>query len=329
MIPMGTSSHIFSRRTFLGVAGTGLIVPPMALTSSQAQPRTSAREDTSSVFRFCLNTATIRSHKLSLPDEIDLAARMGYDGIEPWTREIEEFLQQGGKLADLRNRLQDCNLRVESAIGFPTWMVDDDAQRAKGFDQMKREMEWIAELGGNRIAAPPAGAYNLPLLDLRKVAERYAQLLELGRTMGVTPELEIWGGSANLSRLSEAAFVLVECGHPDACALFDVFHIYRGGSSPEGLRVFNGAALHVFHMNDYPADPPREKIRDSDRVFPGEGVAPLSRILRTLRDIGFRGALSLELFNPQHAKMEVETVARRGLESMREAVKKALSAEVG
>lgn len=326
---METSSGALSRRGFLGVAGTALVAPHVSLAGGATQPARSATEDASPGFRFCLNTATIRSHKLPLPDEIDLAARVGYDGIEPWTREIEEFLQQGGKLADLRKRLQDANVRVESAIGFPTWMVDDDAQRARGFDQMKREMEWIAELGGNRIAAPPAGAYNPPVLDLRRVAERYAQLLEIGQSMGVTPQLEIWGGSANLSRLSEAAFVLVECGHPDACALFDVFHIYRGGSRPEGLRVFNGAALHVFHMNDYPGDPPREKIRDSDRVFPGEGVAPLTQILRNLRDIGFHGALSLELFNPQYAKMDVETVARRGLESMREAVKKALSAEMG
>ncbi len=324
---MATSLRPFSRRTFVSALGTTLVGPHVVLASLQAQPRTSATGDALAGFRFCLNTATIRSHKLSLTEEIDLAAKVGYDGIEPWTREIEEFLQQGGKLADLRKRLQDVNLRVESAIGFPAWMVDDDTRRAKGFAQMKREMEWIAELGGNRIAAPPAGAYNPPILDLRRVAERYADLLELGRTVKVTPQLEIWGGSANLSRLSEAAFVLVECGHPDACALFDVFHIYRGGSPVEGLRVFNGAALHVFHMNDYPADQPREKIRDSDRVFPGEGVAPLSQILRTLREIGFRGALSLELFNPQYAKMDVETVARRGLESMREAVRKALSAE--
>ena len=326
---METSSGTLSRRGFLGVVGTALIAPHVSLAGRATQPARSATGDASPGFRFCLNTATIRSHKLPLPDEIDLAARVGYDGIEPWTREIEEFLQQGGKLADLRKRLQDANVRVESAIGFPTWMVDDDAQRARGFDQMKREMEWIAELGGNRIAAPPAGAYNPPVLDLKRVAERYAQLLEIGQSMGVTPQLEIWGGSANLSRLSEAAFVLVECGHPDACALFDVFHIYRGGSRPEGLRVFNGAALHVFHMNDYPGDPPREKIRDSDRVFPGEGVAPLTQILRILRDIGFHGALSLELFNPQYAKVDVETVARRGLESVREAVKKALSAEMG
>jgi 2-keto-myo-inositol isomerase len=274
----------------------------------------------SHAFRFCLNTATIRMHKLPLVQEIDLAAKVGYEGIEPWTREIEEYVSAGGSLSDLRKRLEDHGMSVESAIGFPTWMVDDDWQRSKGFEQMKREMDWIAQLGGTRIAAPPAGAYNSPPIDLRRVAERYAQLLELGQSMGVVPQLEIWGGSANLSRLSEAAYVLVECGHPDACALFDVFHMYRGGSSPTGLRVFNGRALHVFHMNDYPAEPPREKIRDADRVFPGDGVAPLATILQTLGEIGFHGALSLELFNPEYGKMTAEEVAQIGLTKMKQAV---------
>ncbi|MGQ9761246.1 MAG: sugar phosphate isomerase/epimerase family protein [Thermogutta sp.] len=271
-------------------------------------------------FRFCLNTATIRAKKLSLVEEIELAAKVGYDGIEPWTREIEEYVSSGGSLSELRKRLDDRGISVESAIGFPSWIVDDESQRSKGLEQMKREMDWIAQLGGTRIAAPPAGAHNPPLIDLRRVAERYAQLLDLGKAMGVIPQLEIWGSSANLSRLSEAAYVLVECGHPQACALFDVFHIYRGGSSPEGLRVFNGHALHVFHMNDYPAEPPREKIRDSDRVFPGDGVAPLSTIIRILSEIGFRGALSLELFNPEYGKMAAEEIAQIGLRKMKQAV---------
>lgn len=313
---------VFSRRRFAQIIAASASYTVAGRWSEKAQadgkPPAGHR-----VFRFCLNTATIRSHKLPLTEEIDLAAKVGYDGIEPWTREIEEFISSGGNLGDLRKRLEDRGVVIESAIGFPTWMVDDEAQRAKGFEQMKREMDWIAQLGGKRIAAPPAGAYNSPPIDLRRVAERYSQLLDMGKSMGVVPQLEIWGASANLSRLSEAAFVLVECGHPDACALFDVFHMYRGGSSVEGLRVFNGQALHVFHMNDYPAEPPREKIRDSDRVFPGDGVAPMRSILRILSEIGFDGALSLELFNPEYGKMPAEKVASTGLSKMRRAVEAA------
>lgn len=272
-----------------------------------------------SPFRFCLNTSTIRGYKLSLPEEIEIAAAAGYDGIEPWTREIEQYLESGGKPADLRKRLEDRGLRVESAIGFPSWMVDDEEKRRAGFERMKLEMDWIAQLGGSRIAAPPAGAYGPPLLDLDAVAERYRQLLQLGRQMGVIPQLEIWGGSANLSKLSQAAYVMIETGDPDACGLFDVFHIYRGGSDHRSLGLFSGASMHVFHVNDYPAEPPRASIQDSQRVFPGDGVAPLREIFDILRRIGFGGALSLELFNPAYWNEDALTTARTGLEKMRRA----------
>ena len=78
-------------------------------------------------------------------------------------------------------------------------------------------------------------------------------------------------------------------------------------------------------MNDYPATPPRAEIKDSDRIMPGDGVAPLTQILRDLAAIGFRGALSLELFNANYWKDDAHGVARIGLMKMKEAVAKALA----
>ena len=46
----------------------------------------------------------------------------------------------------------------------------------------------------------------------------------------------------------------------------------------------------MLHINDYPADPPREKMTDAHRVYPGDGMAPLPAILRYLFAAGFRGA---------------------------------------
>ena len=89
------------------------------------------------------------------------------------------------------------------------------------------------------------------------------------------------------------------------------------------MRLVNGRQIHVFHRNDYPANPPRETIGDKDRVYPGDGVAPLGSILRDLYAIGFRGALSLELFNRDYWRQGPATVARTGLEKMRAAVQDA------
>ena len=119
--------------------------------------------------------------------------------------------------------------------------------------------------------------------------------------------------------------VAIEARHEQACVLLDVYHLYKGGSDFSGLRLLAGAALPCIHMNDYPATPPRAEIKDSDRIMPGDGVAPLTQILRDLTAIGFRGALSLELFNANYWKDDPHGVAQIGLLKMKEAVAKALA----
>jgi 2-keto-myo-inositol isomerase len=82
--------------------------------------------------------------------------------------------------------------------------------------------------------------------------------------------------------------------------------------------------VKMFHINDYPADPPRETINDSHRVYPGDGVAPLPEMLRDLRLAGFQGFLSLELFNRDYWKQDALAVAKTGLEKTKAVVAKSL-----
>lgn len=267
-------------------------------------------------FIYCLNTATIRGQKLTLEQEIEVAGKAGYQAIEPWIEKLENHAKSS-KLSELNKRLKEYNLSVESAIGFAPWIVDDTIQRKKGLEDAKRAMGLVAELGGKRLAAPPVGATDAKVnIDLRQAADRYRELLELGDTMGVVPQVEIWGFSKTLSRLGEGAQVAIEAGHPKACVLADVYHLYKGGSGFNGLKLLSAAGLQVFHMNDYP-DLPRGKIVDKDRVYPGDGIAPLKDILKSLIDLGFRGVLSLELFNPEYYKQDALEVAKLGLKKMK------------
>lgn len=269
--------------------------------------------------KFSLNTGTLRGMKLPLDRLIEIAAAAGYDAIEPWIDEIRRYEESGGSLRDVKKRLADHGLDVVDAIGFARWIVDDDQKRSEGLEQVRRDMELVQRIGGHRIAAPPAGA-TAQTVPLPIVAERYAKLLEIGAAQGVQPQLELWGSSKTLNRIGELAYVAAECGRDDAGLLPDVFHIYKGGSDFTGLAYVNGAKIHVFHMNDYPRTPPRDQARDSDRVFPGAGVAPLKQILDTLFDGGFCGALSVEVFNRSYWQQEPLQVAKQGLASMRHAV---------
>ncbi len=312
-------SDSLSRRGFLA---TGLATGALA---ASATPACAAKSDPAK-FRYCLNTSTIRGQKIPLDQEIDLAAKAGYDGIEPWIREIEAFVKNDGKVSELKKRIDGHGLRVESAIGFAQRIVEDEEKRKDGLEQAKRDMDLVEQLGGTHIAAPPVGAHRgSGPVDLFKAAERYRALLEVGAKIGVTPQVEVWGFSDNLSRLGEATFVAIEAGHPDACLLPDVYHIFKGGSDFAGLKMISGKRIHCFHVNDYPDEPPRDTISDKDRVYPGDGIAPLNDIFQTLAANGFQGALSLELFNPTYWSQDAEQVCKKGLAKSKEAVAKAFA----
>ncbi|MBA4064881.1 MAG: xylose isomerase [Isosphaera sp.] len=320
------STEPVSRRTWLaGVAAAGATV---ADASGSADPPKPA-------FGFCLNTSTVRlpegqwGKPRPLAELIDIAAKAGYDAIEPWVSEIDEHLKAGGTTKDIRKRVADAGLKVADVIGFAEWVVEDPERRKKGLEVAKRDMGWAAEIGSPRVAAPPVGAtgggskrddpkFSQPVLDLVAAADRYRALLDLGKTMGVTPLVELWGHSKTLRRLGEALCVAAECGDGTGAILPDVYHLYKGGSDFAGLGLLAGRAVGIFHLNDYPKIE-REKIVDADRVYPGDGVAPLKEVFAALRAMNYAGYVSLELFNREYWKQDPLAVAKTGLAKTRAA----------
>ena len=308
-----------SRRDLLkttSVATAGL------LAGSATARAKSERKKGSDPFQYCLNMSTIRGQNLSVIEEIDVAAKAGYTGIEPWLGKLNDYKKNGGSLQDLQKRIEDHGLTIESAIGFARWIVDDDAQRAKGLEEARRDMDLLVQLGAKRIAAPPAGARGT--VDLMAAAERYRKLLEIGDEIGVVPQIEMWGGNPSIGRVSTAIYIALEAGHPSACFLGDVYHTYKGGSDFDALKMLGPQALQVFHWNDYPADPPFEKIGDGDRVYPGDGIAPITDIVKGFLQVGAAPALSLELFNKKYWATDALEAAKIGLEKMKASVAPAL-----
>ena len=273
-------------------------------------------------FRPALNFGTLRGFNLTLEEEIDIAAQAGYQGIEPWENRIQQFIENGGNLADIRKRIDDHGLTVEGIVTFFQWAVDDENRRSAGIEQMKRQMDWANQLGTTSLAATASGITNVRIEDMRTLGDRYRAILNIGDETGVHPILEIWGAVRTLYSLSDALAIAAWSGHPKAGLLLDVYHMFRGGSPFEGLALLNGRSIVMFHVNDYPADPPRERLEDRHRIYCGDGIAPLPAIFQTLRDIGYEGTLSFEVFNQSYwATNDPLLVARTALEKLNAVIK--------
>ena len=318
---------MINRRNLILTAGAAAgALAPLSARSLLTSPAAAAPAEPAKVpVRFCLNMSTIRGQDLSVIEQIAVAASAGYDAIEPWIGDLRSYVEQGGSVDDLRKRIADAGLTVDSAIGFAKWIVSDPQQRSEGLEEARRDMDLIASIGGSRIAAPPIGAAPDDPIELPAMADRYRTLLEVGQQVGVVPMLELWGFSPAISRLSQVAYVATGAEHLHACVLLDFYHIYKGGSDFAALEMIEASRMPVFHLNDYPADPPRETIADKHRVFPGDGVCPLPQIIARLLAHGFAGTFSLELFNPSYWQRDAREVAVEGLQKSRQVVAQAVT----
>ena len=74
-----------------------------------------------SPFKFCLNTSTIRKEGKTILDAIDTAANAGYDGIEPWVSELDQWIQAGGSLEEVGEKAESRGIQIVNLIAFPEW----------------------------------------------------------------------------------------------------------------------------------------------------------------------------------------------------------------
>ncbi|MBS0031820.1 sugar phosphate isomerase/epimerase family protein [Chitinophaga sp. 22321] len=296
----------------LGVtAATSLLrVPAVAKeTAAKKQP----------AFKYSLNMSTIRGQRLGFIKELETASKAGFSSVEIWIDTFQHYLNQGGSATEAKRIITDLGLEVENAIGFAKWIVDDEVTRKAGVQQLQREMEQLAKIGCKRVAAPPMGANHrdAALIHLNVVTERYLTILEMGAQTGVLPILEMWGSSPNLKKISQVMYVVTESGHKNARVLLDSFHIFKGGSSFNSTAFVGNAAIDIVHVNDYPAGILPSKISEPDRIYPGDGIAPLRQLLENIKDPAKQVIISLEVFNESYYRQDALLVAKTGLAKMK------------
>lgn len=311
------------RRTFFTLSAAGLA----GLGASAVTPAASAQSEAAgkryqggvSPWPVCLDTATIRP--ASLEDKVKFAAEAGYDAIEPWDGELDEYEKKGGSLKDLGKKIKDLGLFVPSVIGL--WNALPPTREAfdESLKDTRRRMKQAAELGSQHIQTIPNTVGDN--WNQKWVAARYRDVLEIGlKEFNIQPAL-VFVKFFPLKTFGQAVGVALDANHPKAQVIPDTFHMFISEGGFEALKHVKGDTIAIFQFADAPDGIPADKQQDSDRVFPGDGILPLPQVLRDLKATGFKGCVSLELYNPNYWKQDLFTVAKTGLEKTVEVIRKA------
>lgn len=250
----------------------------------------------------------------ALPDKLEAAAAAGFEGVEIFEQDLLAF---DGAPAELRRLCDDLGLAVTLFQPFRDFEAMPDAQRARNLDRAERKFDTMQALGAELLLVcsntqpaaqgDPARAAD----DLRAMAERAAP-----RGLRVCYEALAWG--RHVTRWREAWEILRRADHPALGLCLDSFHTLALGDDLEALAGLVPPEKIFFLQL---ADAPRLAMdvlswSRHHRLFPGQGELPVAAFLRALLATGWRGPLSLEVFNDEFRAAPSRRIARDGLRSL-------------
>lgn len=308
------------RKTFIGIGAAGLVGSSLSGCAAQSSEDEETRyQNGRSPWPVCLDTATIRP--ASLPEKVRIAAEAGYDAIEPWDGELEEFEEDGGDLKELGKEIRDRGLFVPSVIGLWNALPPTQEEWEESLKDTRRRMRMAADIGSEHIQTIPNTVGEN--YDLEWVAARYREIIDIGvNEFDIQPAI-VFVKFFPLKTMGQATAVALDADHPQAKIIPDTYHMYISGGGFEGLKLLNGDAIAIFQFADAPESPAADELEDSHRLFPGDGILPLPDVLKDLKATGFSGCVSLELYNPNYWERDLQEVAETGLQKTLEVIEAA------
>ncbi|MBC2906752.1 sugar phosphate isomerase/epimerase family protein [Streptomyces cupreus] len=280
--------------------------------------------ETAAGFVPCLNQATLSG--LPLEQFLVLAAGAGFP-----TTEVSIQQAQAYGIGPLRDLLQEMGVSVAAASGIlpagpvlpAPLLVDRDAYRAC-LDGLRERLKAMAALGCTVATTVLNPRTFLPASQARALArERIAHLADAAAAHGVRlaveavsvrhglpPDLD--GPHPVADSLPDLAELLHETKAGNAGVLVDSFHWAAAGADPAHITGLGTTITHV-QIADIPHPDTGDGLTDAHRLFPGDGALNWPAFTDALTRAGYRGPVSVELFNPHLRALPAGEIARCSL----------------
>jgi sugar phosphate isomerase/epimerase len=249
-------------------------------------------------------------------DAVSRLARIGYRGVEimadvphAWPAYLLPEQRQAIRDALAGNSVAISNINAfmmhavndyRQKYWHPSWIEPDAHYRRVRIDHTKRALSLAKELGAPNITTEPGGP-----LEGRSRAECLALFIEMLKPVVEHAEKErvMLLVEPEPDLLIETADQYLEfaskLSSPYLGLNFDIGHAYCVKDDPPGtIRRLGNLIRHV-HLEDIAA------TRVHHHLIPGEGAIDFAATLAALKEIGYGGWVTIELYtcheNPDHA----------------------------
>lgn len=216
--------------------------------------------------------------------------RLGYASIEI-SGEPDQY-----DVGETRRLLRKYGIRCWGAVtltlGDRNLAAADAAQRARTVAYMQSVVRLAHELGGTETTVVPATVGKVvpdatPEQEWRWVVDGLREVYAVAEPLGVRLALEPLNRFETyfLNRCDQA-LALAEAVGPHCGVCLDAFHLNIEEADMFAAIRAAGSRLVDFH------------VADNNRMAPGQGALNWQRIVATLRETGYEGALTVEFVAP-------------------------------
>ena len=241
----------------------------------------------------------------SFPESFDLAARYGFEGLDP---DPEYFASLGDDgLKRLLDDLQAKNLKF-GAAGLPVDFRQDETTFNDGLKKLPATAGILQRAGIVRVSTwvmPCSNDLTYPQ-NFRQQADRLRQCARVlgdhGQKLGleyVAPRT-LWRSQRQpfVHSLSEMRELHVAIGTDNLGIQLDSWHWFNAEETTKDLLTLRGSDVLTVDLNDAPRGLSFDQYQDDHRELPAAtGVIPVADFLGALVQIGYDGPVQAEPFN--------------------------------
>jgi 4-hydroxyphenylpyruvate dioxygenase len=249
----------------------------------------------------------------ALPDKLEAAARAGFDGVEIFDNDLLTF---DGTPHDIRRIATDLGLGIFLWQPFRDFEAMEPGRLQRNLDRAERKLDVVAALGAPMMLVCSNTQAGTLADDARAAADLHA-LAERAAARGLRVGYEALAWGRHVNRWRHSWRIVAKAAHPALGLILDSFHVLAAGDDLAGLDEVPADKLFFVQL----ADAPRLSMDVLSwsrhyRNFPGQGQLPVSGFLASVLEAGYRGPISLEVFNDEMRAAPARLNARDGLRSL-------------
>jgi 4-hydroxyphenylpyruvate dioxygenase len=261
------------------------------------------------------NLRSIATVSLSgtLPDKLEAAARVGFDAVEIFENDL---LTYGGSPRSVRDLAEGLGLKIVLYQPFRDFESMPEPQRARNLDRAERKFDVMEALGTDLVLVC-SNVQAACLDDDARAAADLAEMAERAHRRGLRVGYEALAWGRHVNRWRHAWKIVQQADNPALGLIVDSFHTLSLGDDPAGFAEIPGERIFFVQL----ADAPRMDLDVLSwsrhfRNFPGQGDLDVGGFLRAVLASGYRGPVSLEIFNDDFRAAPALPIARDGLRSL-------------